>query len=64
MGGGRNQAERLPAALLAIDGDDALLGETRAAALRISAALPDETMRHRFQNAEAVRALGKLNGPP
>jgi hypothetical protein len=46
--------------LLAIDGDDALAAEARQAAGRIVAALPDETMRRRFDDAEPVRTLYRL----
>ncbi|MBI2201474.1 MAG: hypothetical protein HYU43_05990, partial [Armatimonadetes bacterium] len=44
-------------ALLAIEGSDTLLVEARVAAQKILAALPEETMRRRFQEAEPVRAL-------
>jgi hypothetical protein len=47
--------------LLAIDGDDELLEETRSVARRISAELPDEEMRRLFLNAEPVRNLGNLD---
>jgi tetratricopeptide (TPR) repeat protein len=53
---------RVATALLAIEGDDALLAETRATAQRMSAALPDEAMRQRFLQAEPVRTLAKLSG--
>jgi hypothetical protein len=46
-------------ALLALDGDDALAAEARAAADRITAALPDPEMRRRFEAAEPVRFLRK-----
>ena len=51
------QFVRAAAALLAIDGDDVLAAEARAAADRILAALPDEAMRRRFYEAELVRGL-------
>jgi tetratricopeptide (TPR) repeat protein len=52
------------AALLAIEGDDTLAAEARAAAHRILAALPDAEMRRRFEAAEPVRRLGKLESVP
>ena len=51
---------RAAAALLAIDGTDALLAEARSAAARIAAALPDARMRQRFREADAVRDLARL----
>ena len=45
------------AALLAIDGDDALATEARAAVERITAALPDRDTRRRFEAAEPVRRV-------
>lgn len=51
---------RAAAALLAIDGTDALLAEALAAVERIAAALPDTEMRGRFQEAESVRAIWRL----
>ena len=51
---------RAASSLLTLDGNDALLAETRAAALQIIAALPDEEMIHRFKAAEPVRVLGTL----
>jgi hypothetical protein len=46
--------------LLALDGGDALLAETRAAARRIAGELSDPEMRARFRSAPQVRALDKL----
>jgi hypothetical protein len=51
---------RAAAALLELEGDDALLAEARAAARHIVAALPNEEMRRRFQVTEAVRLLGRM----
>ena len=51
---------RAAAALLALEGNDQLLAETRAMARRIIAALPDEEMIRRFKAAEPVRVLGTL----
>jgi tetratricopeptide (TPR) repeat protein len=51
---------RASAPLLALDGDDALLAEARAAARRIASELRDAETLARFQSAEQVRALGKL----
>ncbi|HEY7092171.1 MAG TPA: hypothetical protein VH393_03270, partial [Ktedonobacterales bacterium] len=51
---------RATAPLLALDGDDALLAEARAAARRIASELRDAETLARFQSAEQVRALGKL----
>ncbi len=51
---------RIATALLAIEGDDALLAETQASAQRIITNLPNEEMRHRFEAAEAVQLLNKL----
>jgi tetratricopeptide (TPR) repeat protein len=44
-------------ALLAIDGDDALLAEARTRVERIAAALPDAELIRRFMAAEPVRFL-------
>ena len=52
---------RASTALLAIEGDDALLAEACAAAQRIVGALPNEEMRSRFLAAEPVRLLGRLD---
>jgi tetratricopeptide (TPR) repeat protein len=49
---------RSVAALLALDGTDALANEASAVAHGIFARLPDDTMRERFRNAEAVRRVG------
>ena len=51
---------RATAPLLALDGDDTLLAEARAAARRIAGELRDAETLARFQSAEQVRALGKL----
>jgi len=51
---------RAAAALLELDGDDALLAEARAAAQRIAAALPNDELRRRFEAADTVRLLGRL----
>ena len=51
---------RAATALLAIDGDDALLTEARAAAGRIASELRDNETLVRFQSAAQVRALGPL----
>jgi tetratricopeptide (TPR) repeat protein/DNA-binding XRE family transcriptional regulator len=51
---------RAATALLAIDGDDALLTEARAAAGRIASELRDNETLMRFQSAAQVRALGPL----
>jgi hypothetical protein len=46
--------------LLALDGNDQLLAETRTMARRIIAALPDEEMIRRFKAAESVGVLSPL----
>ncbi len=46
---------RPAAALLGVDGDDALAAEARAAAVSIAHALPDDAMRERFAAAPEVR---------
>jgi class 3 adenylate cyclase/tetratricopeptide (TPR) repeat protein len=51
---------RTATTLLALDGDDLLLLETRNTAGRILAELPDAEMRRQFQAAEPVRHLGSL----
>jgi class 3 adenylate cyclase len=51
---------RAAAALLAIDGDDALLDEVRRSARRVESALPDDAMRRRFEAAEPLRRLARL----
>ncbi|HWE61858.1 MAG TPA: AAA family ATPase, partial [Chloroflexota bacterium] len=48
---------RAAAALLTIDGTDALLAEARVAVERITGALPDLAMRRRFAEADPVRAI-------
>jgi tetratricopeptide (TPR) repeat protein len=50
---------RAAAALVAIDGDDALAAEGRAAVKRIAGALPDADMRRRFEAAEPLRVLSE-----
>ncbi len=44
-------------ALLALDGDDESSADARALDVRISAALPDETIRQRFAESEVVRRV-------
>lgn len=51
---------RAATTLLALDGDDLLLLETRQTAARIMAELPDAEMRRQFETAEPVRLLGPL----
>ena len=51
---------RAATTLLALDGDDLLLFETRKTAGRILAELPDAEMRHQFEAAEPVRLLAPL----
>jgi tetratricopeptide (TPR) repeat protein len=51
---------RAAAALLQLDGSDALADEARQAVQRITAALPDDSMRRAFEAAEPVRILTKL----
>jgi tetratricopeptide (TPR) repeat protein len=51
---------RAATTLLALDGDDLLLSETRMTAGRILAELPDAEMRHQFETAEPVRLLAPL----
>jgi tetratricopeptide (TPR) repeat protein len=51
---------RAAAALLAIDGDDLLLAEARAAVERIAGALPDAELRRCFLAAEPVRLVVRL----
>jgi transcriptional regulator with XRE-family HTH domain len=53
---------RAAAALLAIDGDDALAAEAHAAVTRIADGLPDTEMRRRFLSAEPVRLIMRLQG--
>ncbi len=48
---------RAAAALLAIDGTDALLTEARTVVDRLSGVLPDPAMRRRFQETEPVRVI-------
>jgi class 3 adenylate cyclase/tetratricopeptide (TPR) repeat protein len=51
---------RASSSLLATEGNDALLSETRAMARRIITELPNAEMRRRFEAAEPVRLLGQL----
>jgi hypothetical protein len=51
---------RVAAALLAIEGDDLLLAEARAAVERITQALPEE-LRRRFVDTEPVRLVARLS---
>lgn len=53
---------RAAAALLALDGDDALLAEARAAVERMAAALPEGELRRCFLAAEPVRLVARLSG--
>jgi hypothetical protein len=46
---------------LRVDGDDALLAETRDTARRIAAALPRDEMRQRFRKADAIQSLGQFD---
>jgi class 3 adenylate cyclase/tetratricopeptide (TPR) repeat protein len=55
---------RAATAMLAIEGDDLLLQETRDTARRILAELPDAEMRAQFLAAESVRLLGSLTELP
>jgi hypothetical protein len=50
---------RAAAALLAIEGDDALLAETRSTIDRMAAALPED-LRHIFLDAEPVKLVTRL----
>jgi len=50
--------------LLALAGDDALLAEVRAAAERIVAATPNDTVKQAFLAAEPVQLLWKLSRKP
>ena len=47
-------------ALLALDGDDESLAEARALDVRISSALPNETIRQRFVESEVVQRVRRL----
>jgi hypothetical protein len=51
---------RAASALLAVDGNDVLATEARAAAQHILGHLPTPEMQQRFTSAEPVRALGQL----
>jgi tetratricopeptide (TPR) repeat protein len=51
---------RVATAWLGIAGEDSLLAETRTAAKKILAALPDEALRRRFETAEPLKILGNL----
>jgi tetratricopeptide (TPR) repeat protein len=53
---------RSAALLLAVEGDDLLVAEARAAMERISEALPDDDMRARFEQADPVRVVARLIG--
>jgi hypothetical protein len=48
-------------ALLALDGNDELAVEARALSDRIAVALPDETMRRRFTESEAVQRIRRTS---
>jgi tetratricopeptide (TPR) repeat protein len=50
---------RAAALLLPLAGDDLLAAEARATVERMASALPDETLRRRFREAEPVRSLGR-----
>ena len=47
-------------ALLALDGDDESLAEARALDVRISSALPNETIRQRFVESDVVQRVRRL----
>ena len=51
---------RAATTLLALDGDDLLMSETRGTAVRILTELPDAEMRRQFEAAEPVRLLAPL----
>jgi predicted ATPase/DNA-binding XRE family transcriptional regulator len=51
---------QIAAAMLAVEGDDALAQEAYATAQRIRAALPTDEMRHIFDAAEPVRQIARL----
>ncbi len=53
---------QVAAALLAVEGDDALAQEAYATAQRIRAALPNDEMRQIFEAAEPVRQIARLIG--
>jgi hypothetical protein len=46
--------------LLGLDGDDTLASEAGLAAANISAALPNDVMRRRFQDAEPLQLLRRV----
>jgi hypothetical protein len=46
--------------LLALDGDDESSGEARALDVRISSALPNETIRQRFTESEVVQRVRRF----
>jgi hypothetical protein len=48
---------RTASVLLALDGNEAIAGEARAAAERIAIALSDDALRRSFESAEPVRAV-------
>jgi tetratricopeptide (TPR) repeat protein len=54
---------RSASALLAVDGDDAVLADARSAARHILSRLPTEDLRRRFQAAEPVQRLGSVVAP-
>jgi tetratricopeptide (TPR) repeat protein len=54
---------RAAAALLDLDGDDALLAEARTAAQSIAGALPNAEIRRCFWAAEPIRLLGTVSKP-
>jgi hypothetical protein len=51
---------RTAALLLALDGNDTLLAESRSAVEQIAKSLPDTGLRERFAAAEPVRMVGRL----
>jgi tetratricopeptide (TPR) repeat protein len=51
---------QMAAAFLVVEGDDALAQEAYATAQRLSAALPTDEMRHRFEAAEPVRHIARV----
>jgi hypothetical protein len=48
-------------ALLALDGTDALAAEGLSIATQIRDALPDDTMRRRFDESEVMQRMAKLS---
>jgi hypothetical protein len=53
---------RLETTLLAVDGNDHLLNQTRETAQRILVELPTPAMRRAFQTAPSVQSLGPFTG--